>query len=111
MALAILGVLSGGIIFLPPELGRWATAVPITALFPLLLWIAARCGPVFAAVAAFIVALAIVCTTTFGIGIRRLSEELRELAAEHGFPQYLAIAAHTGAGLSPNSDRPPRVLR
>ena len=69
VALAILAVLSGGIIFLPPELWRWATVVPITALFPLLLWIAARCRPVFAAAATFIVALAIVCTTTFGIGI------------------------------------------
>jgi cell division protein FtsW (lipid II flippase) len=49
VALAILVVLSGGIIFLPPDLWRWATAVPITALFPLLLWIAARCRPVFAA--------------------------------------------------------------
>ena len=54
---------------MPPDLWRWATAVPITALFPLLLWIAARCRPVFAAAAAFIVAFVIVCTTTFGIGI------------------------------------------
>jgi two-component sensor histidine kinase/integral membrane sensor domain MASE1 len=69
VALAILVVLSGGIIFLPPDLWRWATAVPITALFPLLLWIAARCRPVFAAATAFIVAFVIVCTTTFGIGI------------------------------------------
>ena len=69
VALAILGVLCGGIIFLPPELWSWATVVPIAALFPLLLWIAARCRPVFAAAAAFIVAFAIVCTTTFGIGI------------------------------------------
>jgi class 3 adenylate cyclase/predicted ATPase len=27
---------------------------------------------------------------------RRFSEEARKLATEHGFPQYLAIAAHTG---------------
>ena len=37
-------------------------------LFPLLLWLAARCQPVFAAAAAFVVALTIVWTTTFGIG-------------------------------------------
>ena len=37
-------------------------------LFPLLLWLAARCRPVFAAAAAFVVALTIVWTTTFGIG-------------------------------------------
>ena len=37
-------------------------------LFPLLLWLAARCRPVFSAAASFIVALTIVWTTTFGIG-------------------------------------------
>ena len=42
--------------------------VPIALLFPLLLWLAARCRPVFAAAAAFVVALTIVWTTTFGIG-------------------------------------------
>jgi PAS domain S-box-containing protein len=66
-ALATLTLLSGVIIFLPRE--PWATVVPIAALFPLLLWLAARCRPVFAAAAAFIVALTIVWTTTFGIGI------------------------------------------
>ena len=34
----------------------------------MLLWLAARCHPVFAAAAAFISALTIVLTTTFGIG-------------------------------------------
>jgi PAS domain S-box-containing protein len=37
-------------------------------LVPPLLWLAARCQPVFAAAAGFIVALTIVGTTTFGIG-------------------------------------------
>ena len=67
VALAALTLLSGLIIFLPREF--WATVVPIALLFPLLLWLAARCRPVFAAAAAFIVALTIVWTTTFGIGI------------------------------------------
>ena len=53
-------------IFLPRA--SLATVVPIALLFPLLLWLAARCQPVFAAAAAFIVALTIVWTTTFGIG-------------------------------------------
>src|SRR5262249_19332088 len=44
------------------------TIVPIALLFPILLWIASRCRPVFAAGAAFIVTLAIVSTTTVGIG-------------------------------------------
>jgi PAS domain S-box-containing protein len=66
-ALAALIVLSGLIILLPNE--PWATVVPIAALFPLLLWLAARCQPVFAAAAAFIVAVTVVWTTTFAIGI------------------------------------------
>jgi PAS domain S-box-containing protein len=66
-ALATLTLLSAVAILLPRE--SWATIIPIAALFPLLLWLAARCRPVFAAAAAFIVALTIVWTTTFAIGI------------------------------------------
>ena len=65
-ALALLIVMSVVVIALPPE--PWTTVVPIALLFPVLLWIAARCRPVFAAAAAFIVTLAIVWTTTIGIG-------------------------------------------
>jgi PAS domain S-box-containing protein len=66
VALAWLVVMSVVVISLPP--GPWTTVVPIALLFPLLLWITARCQPVFAAAAAFIVTLAIVWTTTIGIG-------------------------------------------
>jgi len=45
-----------------------ATVGPVAVLFAPLLWLAARCRPVFAAAAAFIVSLTIVWTTTFGIG-------------------------------------------
>jgi signal transduction histidine kinase len=50
---------------------RWellATVGPVALLFAPLLWLAARCRPVFASAAAFIVNLSIVWTTTFGIG-------------------------------------------
>jgi len=67
VALVTLTAMSGLLIFLPRE--PWATVVPIALLFPLLLWLAARCRPLFAAAAAFIFALTIVWTTTFGIGI------------------------------------------
>ena len=67
VALAALSLLSGLVIFLPRAF--WGTVVPIALLFPLLLWLAARCKPVFAAAAAFIVALTIVWATTFGVGI------------------------------------------
>jgi PAS domain S-box-containing protein len=66
LALASLIVMSVIVIVLPPE--PWTTVVPIALLFPVLLWIGARCRPVFAAAAAFIVTLAIVWTTTIGIG-------------------------------------------
>ena len=46
------------------------TVVALVALlFPLLLWLGARCRPVFSAAAAFIVAITIVWTTTFSIGM------------------------------------------
>jgi PAS domain S-box-containing protein len=66
IALASLIVMSVIVIALPPK--PWTTVVPIALLFPVLLWIAARCRPIFAAAAAFIVTLAIVWTTTIGIG-------------------------------------------
>jgi PAS domain S-box-containing protein len=66
IALASLIVMSVIVIALPQK--PWTTVVPIALLFPVLLWIAARCPPFFAAAAAFIVTLAIVGTTTIGIG-------------------------------------------
>jgi len=63
VALVALTALSGFIIFFPRE--PWV----IGLLFPLLLWLAARCTPVFSAAAAFVTALTIVWTTTFGIGM------------------------------------------
>jgi PAS domain S-box-containing protein len=55
------------VIFLPRQ--PWASVVSIALLFPVLLWLAARCRPVFGAAAAFIISFTIVWTTTFGIGL------------------------------------------
>jgi two-component sensor histidine kinase len=66
LALVALAMLSLVVVSLPAE--PWTTVVPIALLFPLFLWITARCRPVFAAAAASLVTLAIVWTTTFGIG-------------------------------------------
>jgi PAS domain S-box-containing protein len=66
VALVALAMMSALVIFIPRE--PWATVVPIALLFPLLLWLAASCRPVFASAAAFIIALTIVWTTTFEIG-------------------------------------------
>jgi len=66
VALGTLAVMSAVILALPP--GLWATVLPAAMLFPQLLWLAARCPPVYAAAAASIVAFAIVWVTSFGIG-------------------------------------------
>src|SRR5262249_6027301 len=64
--LTTLATMTGIIMSLSQE--RWETVVPIAWLSPMLLWLAARCRPVFAAAGAFIVSVTIVCTTVFGIG-------------------------------------------
>ena len=66
LTVVALAFVSGFAIFLRSEL--LATVGPVAVLFAPLLWLAARCRPVFAAVAALIVSLSIVWTTTFGIG-------------------------------------------
>ena len=66
VSLLALALVSAVILSLPP--GLWATVLPAAMLFPLLLWLAARCAPVYAAAAAFIIAFAIVWVTSFGIG-------------------------------------------
>ena len=64
--LVTLVVLSVVLISLPQ--GPWATALPVALVFPLLLWVAVRCRPVFAAAATFVVALAVIWSTTFDVG-------------------------------------------
>jgi signal transduction histidine kinase len=66
LTVAALALVSGLAIFLRSEL--LANVGPVAVLFAPMLWLAARCRPVFAAGAAFIVSLSIVWTTTFGIG-------------------------------------------
>jgi len=65
-ALGLLAAMTGIIILLPKS--PWQTLVPGALLFPMLLWLAARCRPVFAAAGAFIVSLTVVWATIFGIG-------------------------------------------
>jgi signal transduction histidine kinase len=65
-ALLMLSAMTGIIISLPNM--PWQTLVPGALLFPMLLWVAARCRPVFAAAGAFIVSLTVVWATIFGIG-------------------------------------------
>jgi signal transduction histidine kinase len=66
LALAALAIMTGFLIWLPREF--WETVFPITWLFPILLWLTARCRPAFSAVAAFVVSITIVWTTILGVG-------------------------------------------
>src|SRR6202051_3861123 len=62
-ALLALVILTGFVIFLPQ--GLWGTVVPVALLFPMLLWLAARCPPGLAAPGSFFTGLTIVLATTF----------------------------------------------
>jgi PAS domain S-box-containing protein len=66
IALVVLAALSAFLISLPQ--GPWATALPVALAFPVLLWVAVRCRPVFAAVAMFVVTLTVIWSTTFNMG-------------------------------------------
>jgi len=97
LAVAALALVSGLAIFLQSDL--LATVGPVAVLFAPLLWLAARCRPVFAAAAAFIVSLSIVWTTTFGIGyFGGLSIADRVLAAQFSI-LLVAIGASVLAAL------------
>jgi PAS domain S-box-containing protein len=67
LALAILTAVCALVIRLRND--TWTGEIAIITVFPLLLWMAARCRPVFTAAAAFVCTLSIVWTTTYGIGI------------------------------------------
>jgi signal transduction histidine kinase len=64
--LLALAAMTGVVLSLPQQL--WETVVPGALLFPVLLWLAARCRPVFAAGGVLVVSLTIAWTTIFGIG-------------------------------------------
>lgn len=95
LTVVILALVSALAIFLRSDL--LAAVGPVSVLFAPLLWLAARCRPVFAAAAAFIVSLSIVWTTTFGIGYfgnPALSIEERVVAA-----QFSILLVTIGASL------------
>jgi signal transduction histidine kinase len=65
-SLVALALMTGFIISLPRDL--WETVLPITWLFPILAWLAARYRPAFSAAGAFVVSITIVLTTILGKG-------------------------------------------
>ena len=48
--------------------GAWEILLPVAWSLPILLWLAARTRPMFAAAGAFLVSITIVWTTAFGVG-------------------------------------------
>jgi signal transduction histidine kinase len=64
--LLTLAAMTWVVLSLPQQL--WETVVPGALLFPMLLWLAARCRPVFAAGGALMVSLTIAWTTIVGVG-------------------------------------------
>ena len=64
--LAVAAVLGTIIFLLPPD--WWDRIAPVELFLPLLLWVSARCRPAFAAVAVFLISLALVGAFIFGLG-------------------------------------------
>jgi signal transduction histidine kinase len=94
-ALLTLAVMTGVVLSLPQQL--WETVVPGALLFPVLLWLAARCRPVFAAAGVLIVSLTIAWTTILDIGYfanRGLTVDYRIMQA-----QAVILAAAIGANV------------
>jgi PAS domain S-box-containing protein len=65
--LAAIAAMTGIIIFVLPE-NWWDVVVPVELLFPLLLWLAARCRLAFTSIAIFVVSLMIIFAVTFDLG-------------------------------------------
>jgi signal transduction histidine kinase len=65
-ALALLTLTTVIIVSLPRT--TWEIMEPEALLLPPVLWLAARCRPVFSATGAFVVSFTIVCTAIFGFG-------------------------------------------
>ncbi|MBR1154341.1 ATP-binding protein [Bradyrhizobium sp. JYMT SZCCT0428] len=66
-ALAIVATLCLLLVVLPKD--PWTLELAVAAFCPLYVWIAARLQPAFTAVATFMCAITIVCTTVFAIGV------------------------------------------
>jgi PAS domain S-box-containing protein len=66
LGILTLAILSIFLISLPAE--PWDSALPVALVFPILLWVTVRCRPLFAAAAAFVVALVIIWSTVFQTG-------------------------------------------
>ena len=94
LALAILSCLCSLLVLLPNQ--PWTVELTIASLCPLLVWIAARLRPAFAALATFICAITVVWTTIFAIGV---FGDPRLLMEERIFSAQATILATSFGGL------------
>jgi PAS domain S-box-containing protein len=67
LGIAAVAATTGVIIFLLPQMW-WELVVPVELLFPLVLWLSARCRLVFTSAAIFVISVAIVGAVTFDLG-------------------------------------------
>ena len=67
VALIAVAATAGLTIFMLPS-DWWETCVAVVLLFPVVLWVVARCQPVFASAAVFIVSLIFMTTVAFKLG-------------------------------------------
>src|SRR5262245_35631032 len=67
IGVAAVAATTGVIIFLSPEMW-WEFVVPAQLLFLLVLWLSARCRPVFTSAAIFVISVTIVGAITFDLG-------------------------------------------
>jgi PAS domain S-box-containing protein len=92
--------------------GPWAAALPEALVFPLLLWVAIRCRPVFAAAAAFVVGLTVIGSTTLNIGHFDSSKPFTErILAAQTFVLAASILAVLLAALFAERRRSERALK
>ena len=66
IAIVVLALLSVLLILLPQE--PWESALPVISILPVLLWLAVRCRPVFAAAAASVLGVTIIWSTASQTG-------------------------------------------
>jgi hypothetical protein len=88
-ALVALALVTAVTILLPR--GTWEILLPIAWSLPIVLWLAARSRPAFAAAGAFLVSISIVWTTIYGIGHFRGPWRFPELGMLRPWPPIAII--------------------